>query len=328
MSSSASAAPRAFDMSQDSQTPPRGGEDDSSPNSSSSSSRGQPRLPRRTIVALNLSSQSSTEDDDEGENAFASLESFLQGKFEEDEEDDATNPAAPKLGTDNQRVSARPNNDDSPNKQNNQQLSEYNSSVPGMEAHLHAERQSPHKALTPLASAPAGAATTTDKVDPILPEPSDTLANDTFQNQENNDANDFVLPDSPEPPPPPQTTTHKKRRNRPLDNFVQRGGNHGSQTLWPSFEAPPSQGRNQLLDRNRRAAQKLQKQASGASTKTSRSAAMPSRKKSRVIPSQQSSLVGSLPQRWVVQSTNNSRCSQQHQPIQQAQSKVSNISKR
>eukprot|EP00977_Amphora_coffeiformis_P008646 scaffold1959_cov162-Amphora_coffeaeformis.AAC.3 len=286
-----------YPMSQNSQTPPRR---DSTSTASPSSGSHHKQPPRRTIVHLNFSSQS--DEEEEGENPFAKLESFLEGKFENDDD-----PDEPKLHANNDNDNKLENRcnyhlkqkDDypvneccttisTPQKKKDDPLLKVAVSVTeeATENTKHALMEQQH----------AASSLTGPRAHEC------TMGTNESHRCGNYEDDDFPLPDSPEHLSQTSTIHLGKRPLRP----AARSGNHSERSsnfTQNGDNVHDGDFRNHLLDWNRKASQKLQQQqqpqqrhglvASG----TARPA-----KKSRVVPSQ-SSLVGSLPQRWMTQQT-------------------------
>lgn len=307
-------APRPYPMSQQSQTPPPFGQQQNSPGgTSSSASSSSNHKPRRTIVQLNLSSQSDDDDDgDEGENAFASLESFLEGKFEGNTDEaklDANsvrkNPSAAFQQKEKQ------NNHNAPVQ--NRGILERKSTTESSTATDQANppeptRPAPTVAMTdrkPDSRAENGATKNSETSSKVSPE----------SNQRNDDKEDFVQQDDSPELSQKSFRSNRKRTHRQANDTAWNPSRFGGTTnrstsFGPSslsqHTADPDQS-NRLLARNRRAAEKLQQlqeeqQTSLNTTASSRKKQLmppPTQSKtSRVVPST-SSLVGSIPQRWM-----------------------------
>lgn len=348
--------PNAYPMSQESQTtpppiPPLGQQSPqgstafnppSSSSSNSSSAKRQMLLSRRTTrTQLHLSSQSSAEDE-EAENAFAALETFLEGKFEAA----TSNTTTKELDT---VVHENPiGNKARPTRAVASKTVEGISRQPLEKEGCCDKFGAADKANTAKPAPQATVMTQHETEKPqeapkivVAPEHSEVFTT-SFQLKEQAHAEDeFDVPhgdddddddsDMDVSPQPPEDGSRSRKRSRPptgpaSKTFRQQGASrrrftnkhdennanctmsHRQYSLSGDAAATQkgsSSTSNRLLDRNRRAAEKLQQQQQSSSSSTLRAAARMrpgfpavTVKKSRIVPSQ-SSLVGSLPQRWM-----------------------------
>lgn len=308
---------RAYPLSQQSQTPPPRGRDSTSTAASPGSGSPIPQT-RRTIVHLNLSSQSDDDDDDDEENEFAKLESFLQGKFENDNDDE--NKAKLDTGRDTD-TSTNIRRNESTMTTCRQHQPEENDSSTGTEKTNHGITTTSSTSSPPLHKLfPQNDADNDEKAVVTLQTAKVTAeAKPTVEQApaganvigDDNDDDEFPLPDdSPGQPSQSQTTSPDKRfcENHRVDQWHTASSTTRRTQYDDYVEDDDNAASDRLLECNRKANQKLrQKQQVPQSQKrqnistTSTNTMTDSRpvKKSRIVPSSQSSLVGSLPQRWM-----------------------------
>jgi hypothetical protein len=273
---------------------------DASPSSSSSPSSGSRRRRSRRSIVLNLSSSQSSVDEEEVENAFASLEALLESQGNSQQQDSLS-----KLATAPEKNSPLPPAPRGP-RRNDSETKEANDGRGALDNRREIEDESPlvssnknstflvaHAPLEHPVASPSTALVKQYAMKTPTGEPVDESSNNTIQ-LENRTMDTQELPE-------PERQSVRLQRKRPS---CQASGPTTSRfqcrstVSWPDTlsQQAGNQG-NYLLAHSRRMAGNLQKKQQQQESSSSQPPVLSPR--SRVVSSTQSGLVGSLPQRWV-----------------------------